>query len=177
MISVKKLLLVGSAFGLALASAPAFAAAPAALSLRGVGTGLLALGSCASIACPTGDTCECLTLTDKVNGTLSFNNGQLTAALSVNTSHALPITANGVCLAATGQGTLANGNGKQTVNIFVSGFACDSLAGVETFNGTYVIQNGTGAYATANGTGAINGTQELTPGTVSQVTVQGSVQK
>ena len=112
-----------------------------------------------------------------MNGTLSFNNGQLTAALSVNTSHALPITANGVCLAATGQGKLANTNGKQFVNIFVSGFACDSLAGVETFNGTYVIQDGGGSFATANGTGAINGTQELSPGNVSQVTLQGSVQK
>jgi len=177
MISAKKLLLAGAAFGMTLAGAPAFAAAPTALSLRGVGTGLLALGSCASITCPTGDACECLTLTDKVNGTLSFNNGQLTAALSIDTTHALPITVNGVCLAATGQGTLANGNGKQSVNIFVSGFACDSLAGVETFNGTYVIQNGAGSFATANGTGAINGTQELTPGVVSQVTLQGSVQK
>jgi hypothetical protein len=177
MISAKKLLLAGSAFGFALVTAPAFAAPPAALSLRGVGSGSLAIGSCAAIACPTGDTCECLNISDKVNGTLAFNNGQLLAAISINTSHALPITANGVCLAATGQGTLANANGKQSVNIFVSGFACDSLAGVETFNGTYVIQNGAGSFATANGTGAINGTQELTPGTVSQVTMQGSVQK
>jgi hypothetical protein len=181
MVIVKKLLLAGTAFGLALSTAPAFAAGNVAgltaLSLRGAGVGGLAAGPCTqpAIACPGTDVCECLTVADTVVGTLAFNKGSLTLALSVDTTNALPITAAGSCLAATGQGTIQSVNTKQGVNILVSGFACSTVGdAIETFNGTYVITGGVGSFATANGTGAINGSQT---GATSQAAISGTIQK
>jgi hypothetical protein len=106
---------------------------------------------------------------------MAFNKGSLSLQLSVDTTNALPITAAGSCLAATGQGLIQSVNTKQGVNILVSGFACSTIGdAIETFNGTYVITGGVGSFATANGTGAINGSQT---GATSQAAVSGTIQK
>jgi len=185
----KKLFLAGSIIGIALMIAPAVFAASATaglslLTLRGVGTGSLASGDCLSplINCPTNDVCSCLIVSDKVLGTLTFNGGSLAATISVDTSNALPVTTiggvTGNCFAATGVGTILNSNGKQQLDLVISGLTCSTTGDVETFNGTYVIQGGAGSFANANGTGSINGSQVIVPGsTRSQVFVSGTVQR
>ena len=63
------------------------------LNLQGVGSGAIANGPCAAIACKTGDTCQCLSATYSLVGNQGFKNGGLNIVLSVDTSEAgLPIS-------------------------------------------------------------------------------------
>jgi hypothetical protein len=169
------------AIGFATLPLAAFAAADTGglvpISLQGVGVGAIAAGDCRSpaITCKDEDTCECLIGAETVLGTKEFNNGSLTFELSIDqTSSTLPISNVGDCLPATGFGTIASSNGKSTILIGVSGFACPTSDGLtEVFNGTYNVTTGTGKKAFTNGTGAINGS--LT-GTVSRASLNGNVQ-
>jgi hypothetical protein len=165
------------------ASAAAITAGLSAISVRGVGPGLLAAGTCAAIACEDGHVCECFSGVESLVGNVTYS--QLTFALSIDTTDtSLPISNVGFCLPATGQGTLSNGSGKNTITLDISGLACPTLTEnsgatgqVEGFNGTYVVTGGTAPGAQkpfTTGVGTINGAANS--GTV-YVSLAGSAQK
>jgi len=170
------------------ASAAAITAGLVPLTLQGVGVGALSAGNCTTpaITCNPGDICECLTGSETLLGGLGFNKGLLTFALSVDTSSSsLPVSNVGDCLPATGVGTISNPNGKSTISIDISGFACPTItdntanppAPIETFNGTYFVTGGTApgiAKPFTTGTGGINGA--VNNGIVN-VSLSGNVQR
>jgi hypothetical protein len=183
-------MIAGMAIGAMALPLSVFAAADTsglvALTLQGVGTGSLAAGDCSNpaITCNPGDTCECLNGAETVLGNRGFNKGSFTFALSVDTtSAALPISNVGDCLPATGSGTISSSNGKSTLSIDISGFACPTVTAnttppgqVETFNGSYFVTGGTAPGKQkpfTTGTGAINGAINST---VLNVSISGNVQ-
>jgi hypothetical protein len=184
-------MIAGIALGAMALPLAAFAAADTTglttLNLQGVGSGALAAGSCTTppITCAPTDTCECLTGTETVVGTKTFNKGSFNFALSVDTSSAsLPISSVGDCLPATGVGTLKSSNGKTTLSVDISGFACPTISAntstppgqVETFNGTYFVTTGTAPGKQkpfTTGTGAINGAVNSS---IVNVSISGNVQ-
>jgi hypothetical protein len=169
-----------------IASAAAITAGLTAISVRGVGPGQLANGTCGGatpIACQDGHDCECLSGVESLVGNATYN--QLTFALSIDTDDtSLPISNVGDCLPATGRGTLSNANGKNTITLDISGIACPTLTEnsgatgqVQSFNGTYVVTGGTAPGAQkpfSTGVGAINGA--VNSSTV-YVSLAGSAQK
>ena len=172
------------------ASAAAITAGLTAISVRGVGPGLLASGVCSqpfAIACEDGHACECFSGVESLVGNATYN--QLTFALSIDTDDtSLPISNVGDCLPATGRGTLSNANGKNTISIDISGLACPTLtensAGsgqVQSFNGTYVVTGGTAPGAQKpfmTGVGTVNGAVNTGVGsTTVYVSLAGSAQK
>jgi len=164
-----------------LLASPVFAVANTngltALSLQGVGLGTLAgpANSCGSFSCASGNTCECLTGAESLVGNQGFRGGSLIFTLIVDeTNTGLPVSTFGNCFPGTGSGTIANSNGRNTIRLNISGFACPT-AGIDVFNGTYVVSGGTGKFNGVNGAGSINGSQDGPSGT-SQATVSGSIQ-
>jgi len=183
--SVIGALAMGFALAPMVASAAAMTAGLSAISVRGVGPGQIAAGSCSTpaIACETGHVCECLGGVESLVGNVTYN--QLTFALSIDTTDtALAISNVGECLPATGQGKLSSASGKSTITIDISGLACPTLSEnsatsgqVQSFNGTYVVTGGTAPGKQApvsSGVGTINGAINST--TV-YVSLAGSVQK
>jgi len=168
------------------ASAAAITAGLTAISVRGVGPGQLAEGTCGGatpVACETGHTCECLSGVESLVGNATFN--QLTFALSIDqTDTGLAISNVGDCLPATGRGKLSSGNGNNTISIDISGLACPTLTEnsgamgqVQSFNGTYVVTGGTAPGKQApftTGVGTVNGA--VNSSTV-YVSLAGSAQK
>ena len=149
----------------------------AALSLQGVGTGTLSgpATTCGTLTCAGSDVCECLTGSETLVGNQGFAKGSLTFTLIVDeTSTTLPVSTFGLCFSGTGTGTIASSNGKNTVDVDISGFTCPT-AGIDLFNGTYVVAGGSGKFSTADGVGAINGSQDG-PAGASQATIAGSIQ-
>jgi len=143
------------------------------ISLQGVGSGTIAAGKCTSpaIPCPVGHTCECFTGAQTILGN-KFNNGSLSFELSVDTTEpSLPISTAGSCFGGGGFASIANSNGKNTVSLDISGLVCPTVdGGATTFNGTYVVTEGTNFSA---GTGAINTSLD---GTTSRSSVNGNLQ-
>ena len=146
--------------------------------VRGVGTGVLADGACDSpaIECAPEHTCECLTGAETILGRRgnknAYNKGSLTFELSIDeTSPPFPISTAGDCLPAGGFGTIMSKNGKDSLSIVISGFACPSVDGsAELFNGTYSVTTGTLSTA---GVGSI--TVSLV-GSTSRAELNGNVQ-
>jgi hypothetical protein len=179
-------LAMGFAASPIVASAAAITAGLTAISVRGVGPGQLAGGNCGApnpVACEDGHVCECLSGVESLVGNATYN--QLTFALSIDTTDtSLPISNVGFCLPATGQGTLSNANGKNTITLDISGLACPTLtensgatSQVQSFNGTYVVTGGTAPGAQkpfSTGVGTVNGA--VNSGTV-YVSLAGSAQK
>jgi hypothetical protein len=170
--------------GLMLTSS-AFAAANtkglASISVQGVGTGSLALGDCAAIPCSTTGACMCLSGAQSLVGNQGFKGGSLTYTLSVESSiTVLPVsTTPGACWPATGNATVANKNGKNTITMDLTGLACTTQnTAVDVFNGTYTVTGGSGKYSsTSTGTGALNGDQTNTgTGTPAHAALTGSIQ-
>ena len=189
-----------AAIALGVASLPlsssAFAAANtaglAALTLQGVGIGSISstASSCTApttsgnvtLDCAGSDTCECLTGADSLVGNQGFAKGSLTFTLIVDETNDTTATGGlttstfGFCYPATGLGTIANSNGKNAIDINVSGLACPTSSGVDVFSGAYVVSGGKGKYSSASGgAGAINGSQDGSSG-ASQASVTGSIQ-
>ena len=152
------------------------------LSVQGIGTGTFATGvtSCGSLTCETPSNCDCLGGVDTLVGNQGFAKGQLSFSLLIDLTDTTLLTGTfGNCVAATGTGILASPGSKNTVNINMSGLACDTNSSIETFNGTYVVVGGSGKYsAQSGGTGAINGSQVPAGGAnTSQVVLSGSLQQ
>jgi hypothetical protein len=182
-------LALGLAVSPMVASAAAITAGLSAISVRGVGPGLLAAGNCGApaIACEDGHACECLSGVETLVGNVTYS--QLTFALSIDTTDtSLPISNVGDCLPATGKGTLSSGSGKNTITLDISGLACPTLTEdsaesgqVQSFNGTYVVTGGTAPgkqTPVMTGVGTVNGA--VNPGagsTTVYVSLAGSVQK
>ena len=182
-------LAMGFAASPVVASAAAITAGLSAISVRGVGPGQLAAGTCKTpaIACQDTHTCECLSGVETLVGNVTYS--QLTFALSIDQSDTgLAISNVGDCLPATGQGTLSSGSGKNTITLDISGLACPTLTQdsaetgqVQSFNGTYVVTGGTAPgkqTPVMTGVGTVNGA--VNPGANSAtvyVSLAGSVQK
>jgi hypothetical protein len=150
------------------------------LSLRGVGSGSVSNGSCSTIACKTGDTCVCLASAYSLLGNQGFKGGSFTLQLSIDTTATtdLPISDTGSCNPATGSGTIASKNGRQTVTVQVSGLECPSTSSTtpDVFNLAYVVTGGTGKYSSSSGgAGTVNGSQVLNSG-AAQVLISGGLQ-
>ena len=150
------------------------------LSLQGVGTGGVSNGACSTIACKTGDTCVCLAGAYSLVGNQGFKGGSFTLQLSVDTTATtdLPISDQGSCNPATGNGTISNKNGKQTVTVQVSGLECPSTSSTtpDVFNLAYVVTGGSGKYSSSSGgAGTINGSQVI-PSGAGQVLIAGGLQ-
>lgn len=150
----------------------------ASLSVQGVGVGAIANGSCNGIACPTAAICSCLSATDSLVGNQGFKGGQFTVLLSVNTTpDDLPVLTGESCAPATGFGTITTSNAKNSLSVDLTGLVCPTLGTSDVFNGTYAVSGGTGKFSTSSGgTGTINGSQIPTSGSLSQVSILGTVQ-
>jgi hypothetical protein len=163
-------------------AAPAITAGLVPLSVQGIGAGSFATGvsTCGGLSCQVAGNCDCLGGTDTLVGNQGFAKGTLTFSLLIDLTETNLLTADfGNCVAATGSGILANPGSKNTVNVDMSGLACNTNSGLEVFNGTYVVTGGGGKYsASSGGTGAINGSQKPAGGAnSSQVAVAGSLQQ
>ena len=148
------------------------------LTLEGIGPGSLASGDCSTVTCAPTHICECLSASYTLVGNQGFGKGDLELNLSVDTTVAgLPISDIESCFPAAGTARLSNTNGKNIVNMTVSGIECPTLSAPNVFDGTYVVTGGSGKYSSSSGgTGSINGSQETTTGPVGQVAVIGTVQ-
>jgi hypothetical protein len=150
----------------------------ASLKLEGIGSGSLASGECATVACQTTHTCECLSASYTLVGNQGFSKGALVVNLSVDTTTpGLPISDLDSCFPAAGNVRLSNLKATIVVNMTVSGLECPTLAGPNIFNGSYVITSASGGKfsSSSGGTGSIDGSQETT-GTTGQVAVVGTIQ-
>jgi hypothetical protein len=150
-----------------------------ALSLQGVGSGVLADATCQGIVCSTSNGCECLTATYTLVGNQGFAKGSLNVVLSVDTTQGgLPISDISSCNPATGTGTLKNVKGTTTLSLAISGLECPTLGIADVFDGSYVITNGSGGKfsSATGGTGTINGSQVPVLGGVGQVAILGTLQ-
>jgi hypothetical protein len=152
-----------------------------ALNVQGIGLAVEANGACGGISCGS-DTCVCLTATLSLAGNQGFAKGNLGLALSIDESvTGLPISdIPGSCYTAAGSGILSSSNGKQKVNLDISGLECPTIGGTDVLNGTYVVVGGSGKYsASSGGTGTINGSlipSTTSPGNTAQVLLAGSLQ-
>ena len=127
------------------------------LSVQATGTASSVSAACATIQCVTGHACFCMTGTYSIVGNSGFDGGTGGLVLSVDlTNLGDPITAYPACAPATGFGNLSNRKGNQTITFLTSGQVCETPTHpVSVFNGSYVINGGTGKYSSATGAGTI----------------------
>jgi hypothetical protein len=153
------------------------------LSAQATGTAVTDSGGCTTIACPAAHSCLCMTGTYSIVGS-GFNDGTASLTLRIDlTDLGVTITAVPSCAPATGFGTISDKKGNQTITFVTSGPVCSTSSNTpDVFNGTYVINGGTGKYASATGAGAIGASASFlfvtTPGPAvpSQASFNGSVQ-
>jgi hypothetical protein len=133
---------------------------PKAITASGAGTGTIASGSCSTLTCNSGDTCNCWQASVPVTPT---GIGKSTLAFSLNndTTPLVNNGSNGVCEPMSGTGTITKKNG-DLANLQIGGTLCVVGGSVPPvmFTGNYTMIGGTGSLAAATGTGVFSFTDD-----------------